>query len=157
MNKIAWLLILLATPVLADVDRVWVVKSDSRMYLLDGDDVVREFQIALGGDPQGHKVQEGDQRTPEGRYTLDYKKEDSSAYRAMHVSYPNEADTANADSLGVSPGGFIMVHGQLNWLGWLAPITQRFNWTNGCIALTNKEMDVFMDMVAVGTPIDIEW
>ncbi|MBP5980282.1 MAG: L,D-transpeptidase family protein [Halomonas sp.] len=157
MNKIAWLLIFLATPALAGVDLVKVDKSYNRMYLLDGDEVVREFHVALGGSPQGHKVQEGDQRTPEGHYVLDYKKEDSSAYRSMHVSYPNEADTAHAESLGVSPGGFIMVHGQFNWLGWLAPITQRFNWTNGCIALTNAEMDEFMELVKVGTPIHIEW
>jgi len=88
---------------------------------------------------------------------LDYKKEDSSYYRAMHVSYPNAQDKALAEKLGVSPGGFIMVHGQKNWLGWLAPITQMFNWTNGCIALTNSEMDEFMDLVKVGTPIHISW
>lgn len=75
----------------------------------------------------------------------------------MHVSYPNKKDIENAEKLGVSPSGFIMVHGQRNWLGWLAPIMQRFNWTDGCIALTNAEMDEFMNLVAVGTPIQIEW
>jgi murein L,D-transpeptidase YafK len=74
-----------------------------------------------------------------------------------HVSYPNEIDVKNAEKLGVSPGGFIMVHGQRNWLGWLAPITQKFNWTNGCIALTNDEMDEFMELVEIGTPIQISW
>ena len=141
----------------ADVDLVKVEKSINKMYLLDGDKVVREYHVAFGGDPKGHKQQEGDQKTPEGTYTLDYKKEDSSFYRAMHISYPNEKDKQNAKKLGVSPGGFIMVHGQKNWLGWFAPITQQFNWTNGCIALTNNEMDEFMDLVKVGTAIQISW
>lgn len=147
----------LANPVLADVDLVRVDKSENRMYLLAGDTVVREYHVAFGANPQGHKVQEGDERTPEGTYTLDYVKEDSAFYRAMHISYPSEADIANADGLGVSPGGFIMVHGQRNWFGWFAPITQRFNWTNGCIALTNAEMDEFIALVDVGTQIQIEW
>lgn len=145
------------TSAFAAVDLVRVDKSENRMYLLDGENLVKEYHVAFGGNPKGHKVQEGDQKTPEGTYTLDYKKEDSSFYRAMHVSYPNKTDIATAETLGVSPGGFIMVHGQRNWLGWFAPITQRFNWTNGCIALTNAEMDEFMELVAVGTPIQITW
>ena len=157
MKYIALLTIVLTNFTFADVNLVKVEKSISKMYLLDGDKVVKEYHVAFGGEPKGHKQQEGDQKTPEGIYTLDYKKEDSSFYRAMHVSYPNETDKENAKKLGVSPGGFIMVHGQRNWLGWLAPITQLFNWTNGCIALTNDEMDEFMDLVKVGTPIQISW
>lgn len=141
----------------AGVDFVKVDKSERRMYLLDGEKVVKEYHVAFGASPQGHKQQEGDEKTPEGSYTLDYKKEDSSFYRAMHISYPNEQDKASAEKLGVSPGGFIMVHGQRNWLGWLSSITQKYNWTNGCIALTNSEMDEFMDLVNVGTTIQIEW
>jgi murein L,D-transpeptidase YafK len=75
----------------------------------------------------------------------------------MHISYPNKKDKANAEKIGVSPGGFIMVHGQRNWLGWLAPISQLFNWTNGCIALTNSEVDEFIELVKVGTKIQIAW
>ena len=157
MKYIAFLILALANFTYADVDLVKVDKSSSRMFLLDGAEVVKEYHVAFGGSPKGHKQQEGDQKTPEGRYTLDYKKEDSSFYRAMHVSYPNKKDIENAEKLVVSPGGFIMVHGQRNWLSWLAPIMQRFNWTDGCIALTNAEMDEFMNLVAVGTPIQIEW
>lgn len=127
------------------------------MYLLSEGAIVREYRVALGGNPQGHKQQEGDEKTPEGTYTLDYKKEDSSFYRAMHISYPNEVDIANANKNGVSAGGFIMVHGQRNGLGWFSYITQNFNWTNGCIALKNSEMDEFMSLVGVGTKIQIEW
>ncbi len=124
---------------------------------MDGASVVKEYHVTFGGSPKGHKQQEGDQKTPEGRYMLDYVKEDSSFYRSMHISYPNQADKDNAKQLGVSPGGFIMVHGQRNYLGWLAPITQQFNWTDGCIALTNVEMDEFLSLVKVGTQIEIEW
>ncbi|WP_226668048.1 L,D-transpeptidase family protein [Microbulbifer aggregans] len=157
IKNIVLILIIMATNAFAEVDMVKVDKSENRLYLLDGESVVREYHVAFGKNPKGHKRQEGDERTPEGRYTLDYKKEDSAFYRAMHVSYPNQQDKDAAEDLGVSPGGFIMVHGQKNWLGWLSPITQRFNWTNGCIALTNTEMDEFMDLVKVGTPIEIQW
>ena len=141
----------------AEVDLVKVDKSESKMYLLTSGKVVKEYHVAFGANPKGHKEQEGDEKTPEGIYTLDYKKEDSSYYRAMHVSYPNKADLENAEKKGVSAGGFIMVHGQRNYLGWLSPIMQRFNWTDGCIALTNSEMDEFMSLVKVGTKIQIEW
>ena len=157
MKYIVLLTLILAIPAYAGVDLVKVVKSDGKMYLLSGDDVVKEYDVAFGENPKGHKQQEGDKKTPEGEYVLDYKKENSSFYRAMHISYPNEKDIANAKARGVSPGGFIMVHGQRNWLGWLSLITQRYNWTNGCIALTNLEMDEFMKSVKVGTKIRIEW
>jgi len=141
----------------AKVDLVKVDKSERKMYLLEQGKIVKEYRISLGGSPEGHKQQEGDQRTPEGAYTLDYKKEDSSFYRSMHISYPNAADKAQAKERGVSPGGFIMVHGQRNYLGWLSAIAQNFDWTNGCIAITNDEMDEFMRLVSVGTKIHIEW
>ncbi|WP_240695228.1 L,D-transpeptidase family protein [Corallincola luteus] len=133
------------------------MKSERKMYLFDGSRLIREFDVALGANPKGHKQQEGDERTPEGGYQLDYIKEDSSFYRAMHVSYPNELDKQSAKERGVSPGGLIMVHGQRNRLGWLSLLSQRFNWTNGCIAITNDEMDEFLTLVPVGTVIDISW
>ena len=157
MRYIALILIILSNFALAGVDLVKVHKSENKMYLLSGDKIIREYHVVFGAKPKGHKQQEGDEKTPEGTYTLDYKKEDSSFYRAMHISYPNGEDKENAHKRGVSPGGFIMVHGQRNWLGRFAPIAQRFNWTNGCIALTNSEMDEFMALVNVGTPIQISW
>ena len=147
----------IANNALAKIDLVKVDKSENKMYLLDNGKVVKEYNVAFGKNPKGHKQQEGDEKTPEGTYTLDYKKDDSSFYRSMHISYPQAADKENAKQLGVSPGGFIMVHGQRNWLGFLSPITQLFNWTNGCIALTNSEIDEFLDLVDVGTTIKIEW
>jgi murein L,D-transpeptidase YafK len=140
-----------------NIDLVKVDKSENKLYLFSQGLQVKEYNVAFGENPKGHKQQEGDQRTPEGTYTLDYKKEDSSFYRAMHISYPNQADKNNAKKLGVDAGGLIMIHGQRNWLGWLSAITQAFNWTNGCIALTNSEMDEFMELVEVNTEIQIEW
>jgi murein L,D-transpeptidase YafK len=157
MRLLIFLTLLISSSAFADVNLVKVDKSENKMYLLDGDEIVQEYHVALGANPKGHKQQEGDEKTPEGTYILDYKKEDSSFYRSMHISYPNQQDRANAEKLGVSPGGFIMVHGQRNWLGWLSFISQNFNWTNGCIALTNSEMDEFMELVDVGTTITIEW
>ena len=94
-------------------------------------------------------------KTPEGKYTLDFKKSDSSFYKAIRVSYPNIADRDNARNLGVDPGGQIMIHGQRNGFGWLSSIVQFFNWTEGCIAVTNSEMEEIWSMVDVGTPIEI--
>ncbi|MDN3652236.1 L,D-transpeptidase family protein [Thalassotalea ponticola] len=139
------------------VDLVKVDKSARVMYLMAGEDVVKQYHIALGASPKGHKVKEGDSKTPEGEYILDYKKEDSQFYRAMHISYPNAKDKARARMLGVDPGGFIMVHGQRNGDRRDAKRRQRFNWTDGCIALTNEQMDEFMALVETGTRIHIEW
>lgn len=157
MRWIILVSLLVSSMAFADVDLVKVKKSENKMYLIDGDRVVKEYHVSFGASPRGHKRQEGDERTPEGTYLLDYKNEDSAFYRSMHISYPNRADLKDAKQRGVSPGGQIMVHGQKNGFGWLAWIAQRFNWTNGCIALTNSEMDEFMNLVKVGTQIRIEW
>ncbi|MCK7576030.1 MAG: L,D-transpeptidase family protein [Chromatiales bacterium] len=85
------------------------------------------------------------------------QRQPTSLTHKKHVSYPHQNDVAKAKSLGVSPGGLIMVHGQRNGLGWLSFVAQWFNWTNGCIALTNDEMDGFIEMVKVGTEIQIQW
>lgn len=138
-------------------DYVFVDKSERRMDLLADGRVLRRYHIALGASPKGHKNQEGDERTPEGVYTLDYKKEDSIAHRSIHISYPNAADQAAAKKRGVSAGGFIMIHGQMNGYGYLAPAMQLRDWTDGCIAVTNSEMDEVMDLVPVGTRIEIVW
>jgi murein L,D-transpeptidase YafK len=136
-------------------DGVLVDKSEERLYLLKDGAVIAEYAVAFGANPEGHKQQEGDERTPEGHYTLDFKKADSAFYKAIHISYPNDADKQSAAERGVDPGGAIMIHGQRNWLGWLSFITQRFNWTDGCIAVTNSEMDEIWQMVSVPTPIEI--
>ncbi len=137
------------------VDRVLVLKEKHKLFLLYKNEIVREYHIALGKSPKGTKVMQGDRKTPEGNYTLDFKKADSSYYKAIHISYPSKADMEKAKKLGVNPGGAIMLHGQPNGWGWLSFIRQRFNWTSGCIAVSNGDMDEIWRLVKPGTPIEI--
>ena len=155
VRTIAALFLLLSTAQSAEIDSVLVIKSISKMYLISKGERIKEYSIALGGNTKGHKQQEGDKKTPEGKYFLDYKKSDSSFYKAIHISYPNEKDIARADEEGVNPGGLIMIHGQKNGFGWLSWLSQRFNWTNGCIAVTNSDMDEIWSLVETETPIEI--
>ncbi len=141
----------------AQVDLVKVDKSKRRMYLLEQGKVIKEYRIALGKSPRGHKQQEGDQRTPEGRYTLKGINLTSHFYKSMHIDYPNAGDLAYAQELGIDAGGDISIHGLKNGYEEEPTYIQSFDWTNGCIAITNQEMDEFLDLVANGTPIIIEW
>ena len=144
-----------AIPSDANVDKVYVDKSERVLKLLSGDRVIKTYHIALGDSPAGHKRQQGDERTPTGTYKLDYKNEKSSYYRSIHVSYPNASDKAQARKRGVSPGGDIMIHGQKNGFGHLAAVTQKRDWTDGCIAVTDDEMDEIMSVYQAGMPIEI--
>lgn len=139
-------------------DRVVVKKSQRKMQLLKQGEVIKEYRIALGDNPYGHKLQEGDERTPEGDYILDWRNPRSNYYKALHVSYPNERDQEVARALGVSPGGMIMVHGMPNYV--TSPVIRaeyrRRDWTNGCIAVDDHEMDEIWRLVRDGTPIRIQ-
>nr|WP_069305403.1 L,D-transpeptidase family protein [Methylobrevis pamukkalensis] len=137
------------------VDAVRVLKAERRLELLRGTDVVRSYPVVLGGDPIGHKRREGDGRTPEGRYILDWRNAESAYHRSIHVSYPDARDVAAARSRGEDPGGMIMIHGQRNGFGWAGGLLQSFDWTDGCIAVTNAEMDEIWNLVRDGTPIEI--
>ena len=137
------------------VDFVLVEKSQNKMYLLKNNYIVREYDIALGQNFIGHKVREGDHRTPEGRYTLTYKNAQSSFYKSIRIDYPNEADIARAAMRGVPPGGDIVIHGMPNEVGdYRGPIRPR-NWTQGCIAVRNYEMEDIWQLVESNTPIEI--
>lgn len=150
---------LLLIPMLAfggqKADLVVVNKSKFRLYLIADNKVFKSFRVALGAKPKGHKQQEGDERTPEGRYILDFKKADSAFYKAIHISYPNEKDVQRAKEKGVDPGGDIMIHGQKNQISKVSFTRQSGNWTDGCIAVTNSAMDKIWDSVDPGTPIII--
>lgn len=137
------------------VDLVVVDKSKSSMLLMRKGKVLRSYKIAMGDRPKGHKQQEGDQRTPEGRYLLDYKKSDSAYYRAIHISYPNEEDSLRAEALGIDPGGQIMIHGQNPNSSLTPDQAQQLNWTDGCIAIKNHEIDELWRAIDTGTPIEI--
>jgi len=136
-------------------DMVRVVKSEKRLYLLKENEVFASYPVKFGANPKGHKQQQGDERTPEGRYFLTYKNADSAFYRSIHISYPNALDQENARSLGVDPGGDIMIHGQANGWQWAGFFTQLVNWTDGCVALTNSNMDQVWNAIDPGTPIEI--
>ena len=137
-------------------DRVVVDKSESRLYLMHEGQTFASYHVVFGANPQGHKLQQGDERTPEGHYLLDYKNANSLYYKSIHISYPNEIDRQEARKQGVDPGGDIMIHGQKNGYEGLSFLAQRFNWTNGCIALNNKDMDSVWEAVQPGTPIEIK-
>ena len=136
-------------------DAVLVIKSEKRLYLLNKGWQFASFRVTFGADPVGHKQAQGDEKTPEGQYILDYKNRNSKFYKSIHVSYPNAQDRKNARRLGVSPGGDIMIHGQANGYGWASPLVQFFSWTNGCVALSDKDMDKVWTAVDPGTPIEI--
>jgi murein L,D-transpeptidase YafK len=137
-------------------DRILVLKRQRRLRLLVGEEVLHEFRVALGREPRGPKLSQGDFRTPEGLYSVDGFNPHSYYYRALRVSYPSPEDVTRARRLGVRPGGDIMIHGldpaiaekwrEDHWL---------FNWTRGCIAVTNAEMDIIWQHARLGTPVEI--
>ncbi|HPC83177.1 MAG TPA: L,D-transpeptidase family protein [Thermoanaerobaculaceae bacterium] len=137
------------------VTRVVVLKAARLLHLLAGDRVIHTYQIALGPNPVGHKERQGDGRTPEGTYILDWRNPNSAFYRSIHISYPNERDRETARRLGVHPGGDIVLHGLPNGLGWLGASHRQRDWTLGCIAVTNEEMDEIGELVPNCTPIEI--
>ena len=116
---------------------------------------LKVYRSALGSTPIGHKVREGDGRTPEGSYRIDFRKHNSSFHRALHVSYPNARDIQVATSKGVNPGGAIMIHGARNGFGCLGSLHHLVDWTAGCIAMTNWEIEELWRAVPDGTPIKI--
>jgi murein L,D-transpeptidase YafK len=141
------------TGALPTADFVLVDKSDRTLTLYAGGRPFRAIAgVQLGDQPLGHKRFEGDERTPEGRYTIDYANPDSSYWLSLHISYPDAADRAYAAARGRSPGGAIFIHGQPNWLpaGRLPG-----DWTDGCIALSNAEIEELWQSVPDGTPIEI--
>lgn len=142
---------------LPKADRVLVKKSERKLILLKDGEVIRDYDIALGEAPAGHKQFEGDERTPEGNYILDWRNPNSKFYRSIHISYPNEQDQQFAQAQGRDPGGMIMIHGRPNTSrdpvsAW---ILDRMDWTDGCIAVKNDEMDEIWAAIDNGTPIDI--
>jgi murein L,D-transpeptidase YafK len=135
--------------------KIVVEKADRRLRVMSGEKTIAAYGVSLGGNPLGDKQCEGDNRTPEGVYVLDGKNAGSGYYRAFHVSYPNDDDRRQAAARGCSPGGDIMVHALPNGLGWIGRFHRFRDWTRGCIAITNEEMDQLWRAVPVGTPIEI--
>jgi murein L,D-transpeptidase YafK len=145
-----------ALPAGTVADHVVVRKSARVLELYRGTTLIRSYSVSLGRTPRGPKQQAGDGRTPEGIYRLDYRRLDSSFHRALHISYPGQNDVAAAKSRGVDPGGLIMVHGMKNGLGWIGRAHRAVDWTDGCVAVTDGEIDEIASVVPDGTPITIE-
>ena len=136
-------------------DEVIVDKSDRKLYLVQGGEIFRTFDIALGIRPTGDKEYEGDFRTPEGRYLLDMRNPNSEYFLSIHVSYPNGQDIREARAKGLDPGGAIMIHGQPNNPTRSETYYRTQDWTNGCIAVSNSDMIDIWLMTPDNTPIEI--
>jgi murein L,D-transpeptidase YafK len=136
-------------------DRVLVLKKKRTLQLLSQGKVIRSYKVALGGDPIGPKARQGDHKTPEGAYVLDSRNAHSQFYKSIHISYPSGREREAARQRGVSPGGDAFVHGLPNGYGWVGSSHRLKDWTDGCIAVTNAEMDEIWQAVADGTPIAI--
>jgi murein L,D-transpeptidase YafK len=145
-----------AIPDGVSVDLITVDKSDRLLTLFSRGTPVKTYRVALGSSPVGPKQEEGDGRTPEGRYTIDSRKADSAYHRALHISYPNAADREAARRRGVSPGGDIMLHGLPNGMAAVGSLHVLHDWTKGCIAVTDEEIEEIWRVVPNGTAIDIK-
>jgi murein L,D-transpeptidase YafK len=156
---VAWLLYAAALAGAAEkplhADRVVVLKKERTLQLLSQGKVIKSYKVALGGDAVGPKMRQGDHKTPEGVYVLDSRNAHSQFYKSIHISYPSAKERAMARQKGVSPGGDVFVHGLPNGYGWMGASHRLKDWTDGCIAVTNQEMDEIWMAVAEGTPIEI--
>ncbi len=140
---------------LPQADRVLVLKSEQNMLLMKNGEVLKSYRVALGRQPVGRKLCRGDCRTPEGTYILDHRNSHSRFYRSIHISYPNSTDVARARKKGASPGRDIMIHGLPKGFEDLGDVHTARNWTKGCIAVSNDEIDEIWRLVPDGTPIEI--
>lgn len=136
-------------------DRVVIVKSKRSMKLLANGKVLKAYRISLGRTPLGHKQCEGDNRTPEGLYTVIEHKGDSAYHLALRLSYPGPNDVSAAVAKGCAPGGNIMIHG-LGTESWIKRVHLLRDWTQGCIALTNDEIEEVWELVPDGTIVEIQ-
>ncbi len=136
-------------------DKVLIEKKERRLTLLSKGELIKAYKIALGGNPVGPKERQGDNKTPEGTYIIDSRNRDSGYHLSLHISYPNEKDKMRAKELGVSPGGDIMIHGIKNGLTWVGASHAEVDWTKGCIAVTDEEMEEIYKLVPNGTIAEI--
>jgi murein L,D-transpeptidase YafK len=136
-------------------DSIVILKKEHTMELLAGGKVIRTYKVALGQGGLAPKEREGDARTPEGHFVIDAKNEHSKYHKALHVSYPSAEDRKRAARLGVSPGGAIMIHGLPDGKAWVGARHRLFDWTLGCVAVTDDEIDEVWRLVPVGTPVEI--
>lgn len=137
-------------------DKILIEKKERLMTLFAKGKVIKTYKIALGGNPNGPKERLGDNKTPEGTYVIDSRIKDSMYHLSLHISYPNERDRKRAKQLGVSPGGDIMIHGIKNELSWAGELHANVDWTKGCIAVTDQEIEEIDKLVPNGTIVEIK-
>lgn len=136
-------------------DRILIEKKARRLMLISKGEVLRTYRTALGGNPNGPKERQGDNKTPEGTYFIDSRNKDSHYHLSLHISYPNERDKKRAKELGVSPGGSIMIHGIKNGFSWVGDHHTEVDWTKGCIAVTDEEIEEIAKAAPNGTIVEI--
>jgi len=136
-------------------DRILIEKKERRLTLFSKGKVLKAYQIALGGNPDGPKERQGDNKTPEGAYVVDSRNKNSRYHLSLHISYPNDKDKKRARQLGVSPGGDIMIHGIKNGFSWAGDLHTEVDWTKGCIAVTDEEIEEIDKLVPNGTIVEI--
>ena len=136
-------------------DRILIEKSARRLMLISRGEVLKSYKIALGGNPIGPKERQGDNKTPVGTYVIDARNRDSRFHLSLRISYPNERDKKRAKELGVSPGGDIMIHGIKNGFSWVGDAHTGVDWTKGCIAVTDQEIEEIDKLAPNGTIVEI--
>ena len=136
-------------------DRLVVDKSERTLTLFWHGVPLKTYRIALGANPNGHKERQGDERTPEGAYEVDKRLESTDFHRSLHLSYPNREDRAVARAARENPGGGIAIHGLRDGFAWVGSAHTLFDWTDGCIAVTNEEVEELWRAVPKGTQVEI--
>ena len=136
-------------------DYILVEKSLKRLTLFSHEKPIKSYTVAIGRNPIGPKLEEGDQKTPEGRYIIDTRNQDSDSYLSLHISYPNTIDRELASLAGLTSGGNIVIHGTGDEYAWMGKFHSVLDWTDGCIAVTNEEIQEIWGLVPDGTVIDI--
>jgi len=136
-------------------DLILVEKAQRTMRLMRGETTLKIYKVALSSQPVGAKEREGDHKVPEGQYTVDAKNAQSQFHLALHISYPNASDRERARKLGVRPGGNIEIHGLGKSYGWVGRMHTQVDWTDGCVAVTNAEIEEIWPLVPVGTRVEI--
>jgi murein L,D-transpeptidase YafK len=137
------------------IDRIVVHKKDHTLELMSKGKIIRTYKVALGGEPVGPKTCQGDHRTPEGEYVIDARNANSQFHRSLHVSYPNWEDRKRSSAAHCSPGGDIMIHGLPNGYGFVDAAHRLKDWTDGCVAVTDQEIEEIWKEVPNGTPVKI--
>ena len=140
---------------IGSIDKILIEKNARRLMLISKGEVLKTYKIALGGNPNGPKERQGDNKTPEGTYFIDSRNKDSQYHLSLHISYPNERDKRRAKELGVSPGGNIMIHGIKNGFSWVGDFHTEADWTKGCIAVTDEEIEEIAKIAPNGTVVEI--